>query len=111
MELTDTLKKIFTETAQALKGSARRVFMAQVVKALGKGGQRRAENELGWHRRTIRKGMREYESGFRCYDNFSARGRKAVEQHLPTCSMTSKPLLKLKVKQTPLSRRPGCTFG
>ena len=54
MELTATLKKIFTETASALKGSARRVFMAQVVKAVGKGGQRRAENELGWHRRTIR---------------------------------------------------------
>ena len=83
MELTDTLKKIFTETARALKGSARRVFMAQVVKALGKGGQRRAEIELGWHRRTIRKGTRELESGFRCYDNFSARGRKPVEHYLP----------------------------
>jgi hypothetical protein len=83
MELTDALKKIFTETARALKGSARRIFMAQVVKALGKGGQRRAEIELGWHRRTLRKGMHEFESGFRCYDNFSARGRKPVEKHLP----------------------------
>ena len=83
MGLTDTLKKIFTETARALKGSARRVFMAQVVKALGKGGQRRAEVELGWHRRTIRKGTRELESGFRCYDNFAARGRKPVEHYLP----------------------------
>ncbi len=83
MGLTDTLKKIFTETARALKGSARRVFMAQVVKALGKGGQRRAEIELGWHRRTIRKGTRELESGFRCYDNFAARGRKPVEHYLP----------------------------
>jgi hypothetical protein len=83
MELTETLKKIFIEAARALKGSARRIFMAQVVQALGKGGQRRAEIELGWHRRTIRKGMREFESGFRCYDNFSARGRKPAEHHLP----------------------------
>jgi len=83
MDLTETLRKIFTETASALKGSARRIFMAQVVKALGKGGQRRAEIELGWHRRTIRKGTRELESGFRCYDNFSARGRKPAEHHLP----------------------------
>ena len=59
MELTEPLKKIFTETGRALKGSTRRIFMAQVVKALGKGGQRRAETELGWHRRTIRKGTRE----------------------------------------------------
>jgi hypothetical protein len=83
MELTDTLKEIFTQTARVLKGSVRRVFMAQVVKALGKGGQRRAEKELGWHRRTLRKGMRELESGFRCNDNFSARGRKPAEHHLP----------------------------
>ncbi|MCP4528106.1 MAG: hypothetical protein GY833_19635 [Aestuariibacter sp.] len=27
--------------------------------------------------------MHEFESGFRCYDNFSARGRKPVEHHLP----------------------------
>jgi len=83
MALTETLKKIFTETASTLKGSARRIFMAQVVKALGKGGQRRAEIELGWPRCTIRKGMREFESGFQCYDNFSARGRKPAEHHLP----------------------------
>jgi len=66
-----------------VKGSARRVFMAQIVKAMGKGGQRRAEIELGWDRGTIRKGTRELESGFRCYDNYSARGRQPVEQHLP----------------------------
>jgi hypothetical protein len=83
MELTDTLKKIFIETAKTLKGSERRHFMAEVVKALGPGGQRQAENELGWHRRTIRKGRHELDSGFRCYDNFSARGRKPAEHHLP----------------------------
>lgn len=83
MELTDTLKKIFTETAKMLKGSDRRRFMAEVVKPLGQGGQRQAETELGWHRRTICEGRRELESGFRCYDNFSARGRKPAEHHLP----------------------------
>lgn len=83
MELTETLKGIFKEIAKALKGSERRLFMARIVKALGKGGQRRAEAELGWHRRTVRKGSRELESGFHCYDNFSARGRKPAEAHLP----------------------------
>jgi len=83
MELTETLKTIFTQLADTLKGSERRVFMAQVVKALGKGGQRRAEVELGWDRHTIRQGMHELESGFRCYDHFSARGRKPAEDHLP----------------------------
>jgi len=46
MELTDELKAFFIETAKTLKGSDRRIFMARVVKALGKGGQRHAEAEL-----------------------------------------------------------------
>ena len=83
MELTDSLKSLFIETAKSLKGSARRLFMARTVKELGPGGQRRAERELGWGRMTIRQGTHELESGFTCLDAFSARGRKRVETHLP----------------------------
>jgi hypothetical protein len=84
MELTDSLKSLFRETALALKGSARRLFMARTVKELGSGGQRRAERDLGWNRKTLRKGMHELERGIVCLDNFSARGRKRAEDHLPT---------------------------
>ena len=83
MDLTDSLKSLFTETAKSLKGSARRLFIARTVKELGPGGQRRAERELGWNRETIRKGMRELERGVICLDNFAARGRKRAEDHLP----------------------------
>jgi hypothetical protein len=83
MELTDSLKALFRETATALKGSARRLFMARTVKELGPGGQRRAERELGWNRETIRKGLHELERGVICLDNFAARGRKPAEDHLP----------------------------
>ena len=83
MILSEMLKEIFIKTAEELKDHARRIFMARVVKSLGYGGQRRAETELGWVRSTIRKGMHELESGFECYDNFSGRGRKAIEEHLP----------------------------
>ena len=38
IQLTDALKSIFRETAQQLKGSERRQFMAKVVKSLGLGG-------------------------------------------------------------------------
>jgi hypothetical protein len=62
MELTPEVKSLLIEAAKGLKGSARRLFMARAVKALGKGGQRKAERELGWDRKTIRKGMRELES-------------------------------------------------
>ena len=83
MELTDELKTLYRETANKLKGSDRRLFMAQVVRTLGRGGQRLAERELGWSRKTIRKGTHELESRIRCEDNFSARGRKRAEYHLP----------------------------
>jgi DNA-binding protein Fis len=63
MELTPEVKSLLIETARDMKGSARRLFMARTVKRLGKGGQRKAERELGWDRQTIRKGMRELESG------------------------------------------------
>ena len=83
MELTDSLKALFIDTARTLKGSARRVFMARTVKELGPGGQRQAERELGWSRVIIRKGTRELESGLPILDNFAARGRKRAEDHLP----------------------------
>jgi hypothetical protein len=83
MDLSNSLKKLLIETAEALKGPARRRFMAQTVKELGKGGQRRAESELGWNRETIRKGNHEVESGFVSVDYFAGRGRKRAEEHLP----------------------------
>ncbi len=83
MDLTESLKALFIDTAQTLKGSARRIFMARTVQELGPGGQRRAERELGWSRVTIRKGTRELERGVPIQDNFAARGRKRAEAHLP----------------------------
>lgn len=83
MELTDSLKTMLIATAKSLKGSARRLFMARTVKELGRGGQQRAAHELGWGRMTIRKGMRELNSGLVCMDAFTLRGRKRAEDHLP----------------------------
>jgi len=83
IELTLSRKDWLIETAKALKGSERRVFMARTVRELGWGGQRRAERELKWDRGSIRKGLRELDSGKPIADRFSARGRKKAEEHLP----------------------------
>jgi hypothetical protein len=83
IELTNELKETYIETAKQLKGSDRRLFMARIVRSLGRGGQRLAARELGWDRKTIRKGGHELDSGIVCIDNFSARGRKPVEAKLP----------------------------
>jgi hypothetical protein len=57
--------------------------MARTVVALGKGGQRLAERELGWNRKTIRKGQEELSHEIVCLDAYSSRGRKRSEDHLP----------------------------
>ena len=82
-EITAEQRMFYIETAQALKGSERRLFIARVVQSLGRGGQRFAERTFGWNRRTVRKGMAELTSGIRQVDRFSARGRKRVEERLP----------------------------
>jgi Rhodopirellula transposase DDE domain len=83
MELTAELKTVFIETAKSLQGFARRRFQAQTVKALGVGGQRLAERELGWNRQTLRKAAHELESGLECIPAISTRRRKRAEEHLP----------------------------
>lgn len=69
IELTDSLKSLLQETATQLKGAARRRFQAQTVIGLGYGGQLIAQNELGWNRKTIRKGIQELSTGITCIDN------------------------------------------
>jgi len=79
---TETKEDLISK-ANDLKGSSRRAFMARTVQNLGRGAQRWAEQELGWSRHTIRKGLREINGEIETVDNFSARGRKRAEERLP----------------------------
>lgn len=82
-QLTEGAKSIILKAVSALKGAARRLFMASVVVQLGRGGQRLASKELNWNRDVIRKGMHELRSGIVCDDAFNARGRKRFEEKHP----------------------------
>jgi hypothetical protein len=77
IELSAGLKDTLCFAAEQLKGSARRVFMAKTVQAIGRGGQRLAERDLGWNRGTIRQ------SNIVSLDAFHLRGRKKAEEHHP----------------------------
>jgi hypothetical protein len=59
------------------------MFISEVVKLLGRGGQRFAEKHFKWNRKTIRKGQNELETGCPTEDRFQDRGRKRVEHSLP----------------------------
>jgi hypothetical protein len=83
MELVGKVKELLIKTEEVLKGRERRLFMARTVQALGKGGQSLAERELGWNRKTIRKGLLELSHEMVCLDAYSSRGRKRSEEKLP----------------------------
>jgi hypothetical protein len=74
---------VLIDAAKALKGSQKRLFMAKTVRAMGRGGQRWAQEHLGWCRETIRKGTHELRTGMTCIDAFHCRRRKPAEEHLP----------------------------
>jgi hypothetical protein len=82
LRITPELKRVWEQTLGQLTGASRRVFMASVVKGLGRGGARQAEIALGWDRTTLRKGLHELNSGVVCVDAVSQRGRKPLEATL-----------------------------
>nr|WP_187289533.1 hypothetical protein [Trichormus azollae] len=47
IQLSDSLRSLYIKTAQKVKASDGRQFMAEVVKGWGRGGARIAERELG----------------------------------------------------------------
>ncbi len=79
-ELTNTVKEFYLKTANDLKGSAKRVFMAQVASLHG--GISFVAKEFQWCRATIQKGKKELVNG-PIEDKFSARGRKKSEILFP----------------------------
>ena len=93
MELTKAMAALLQKTADAFHGAQRRRYMAEAVEAFDDLesdrlqccdlSQRQAERQLGWAHHTVRKALHELHSGITCVDNFSARGRKPCEFHLP----------------------------
>lgn len=101
IQLTESLKSLYIKTASKLRGSDRRQFMASVVKGLGFGGQTLVERELGWNRRTIRKGLVELSSGRPIVDCFERSGRKRVEVRLPNLLQDIKSLVEPQSQTDP----------
>ena len=47
LQVTAELRTVWKQTLAQLSGAARRMFMASVVKGLGRGGARQAQIQLG----------------------------------------------------------------
>ena len=83
MNINQDLKDTLNETQANLGGYQRRHFMAQIVQSMFDGKATRAECELGWNRRTVRKALAELNGEFCYIDHYHLRGRKKAEEHLP----------------------------
>lgn len=83
MDLTQDVRDVIKAAATRLKGASLRRFMADVVRKLGRGGQRQAQRELGWDRGTVRKGEHELRTGIDCLDGRSGNPRAGVGDRLP----------------------------
>ena len=83
MKLSQAVKDTLNETQAGLSGYKRRHFMAQVVQSIFDGKPSRAENVLGWNRKTLGKALAEWEGKFCYIDRYYERGRKKAEVHLP----------------------------
>ena len=95
------MESLLRKAAEALKGNARRTFMAQTIEACGPGGQRWAEENLQWNRGTIRKGQQELSSGIPVVEGFSNRGRRKAEEHLPNLLADIKAIVEPKCQTDP----------
>lgn len=83
MELTPSVCELILSAVALLTTPSRRQYMARVVRLLGRGGQRLAEEMLKFDRRTVRKGEHELRTGIVCYDGRAANTRKGVLDRLP----------------------------
>ena len=69
--------------ARSLTGHRRRLFQAEVTRALCGGSARRAERRFGWGRANVGTGLHERDSGIRCAESFGTRGSRRTEDANP----------------------------
>jgi hypothetical protein len=86
-------KHIFKPIIANLKGGDKRECAAEIALAYGNGGQTFAAEEFRMGRNTVRKGMREIESGEKIKDRYDQRGRKKTAERLPKLENDIKALL------------------
>ena len=84
--LSDQIKTTFKDAARKLTGQKKREFTAQVALDYFDGSARKTEAIMGWDRRSIQRGLKSLKTGIPYQDNYQARGRKKIEEILPSLS-------------------------
>lgn len=99
--LTEEIQSSFKDAGKKLTGFKKRSFMAQVTKDYFDSSPRKAETVLGWSRETVKKGLKEIETGIICVDNYRSRGRKKTEDNLASLREDIESLLANNISTDP----------
>ncbi|MGB1283145.1 MAG: hypothetical protein ACPG44_01640 [Polaribacter sp.] len=99
--ITQEMKSSLKYGAKKLTKHERRAYMAKVTASHYQGSIYKAEKDLGWFRATIQLGQKELETGFICLGNYSARGRKKIEQTIPTLEKDVRELVERESQTDP----------
>jgi hypothetical protein len=97
-ECTDRLLCV---AARHLTGQRRRLFQAEVTRALCGGSARRAERRFGWGRENIDTGLHELDTGIRCVENFATRGQRRTEAANPQLAVDIRDLVEPHTQADP----------
>ena len=77
MKIMDSEKRFLIKDAvKRLAGYKKRAYIAQISFDYFQGNARKTEREMGWGRVCIKTGLKERETGIRCFDNYKTAGRK-----------------------------------
>lgn len=91
--LSEEVKSTFKDAAKKLTGYKKRDFVAKVTEDYFEGSARKAESEMGWKRTSVQTGLHERRTGLICIDNYRARGRRKIEESLPSLESDIKSLI------------------
>jgi hypothetical protein len=101
MILAESVVATFKDASQKLTGYRKRDFMAKVTEDYFDGSARQAETVMGWNRRSVQLGLNERRTGFRCVDNYQARGRHKSEQVQPNLEADIRSLVDAQAQAEP----------
>ena len=83
IEIPFEIKHLIKSAADRLKGVQKRMFMAEVSKAICFASCRLTETEFGWNRKTIEQGCHELRTGLECYGHYEVCGKRRFEDDNP----------------------------
>jgi hypothetical protein len=82
-KLSTAVLTSFKSAIKLLTGYKRREYVAYLSKTYFDSSPRKTERALGVSRGLVETGLAEQNSGMRCIENFSSRGRKKKKTHCP----------------------------